>query len=59
MTAAGVAAVVSLIVIPTALRGQAPAGRGGAPAARVTRTADGKTNLNGICQTFAGANWKL
>jgi hypothetical protein len=59
MTAAGVAAVVSLIVIPTALRGQAPAGRGGAPAARVPRTADGKPNLNGIWQTFGGANWNL
>ena len=69
MTAAGVAAVVTLVVVPVALRGQAPA-RGAAPAApaqparaaaarNIPRTADGKPNLNGIWQTFAGANWNL
>src|SRR3954462_6703345 len=72
MMAAGVAAVVTLVVVPVALRGQAPA-RGAAPAApapaqpargaaaarNVPRTADGKPNLNGIWQTFGGANWNL
>src|SRR5881409_3766009 len=60
LMAAGVAAVVSLAILPAVLRGQAPAGRGAAPAAaRVPRTADGKPNLNGIWQTFGGANWNL
>src|SRR5262245_60815860 len=73
MMAAAVAAVVTLVVVPVALRGQAPArgaapapaapaqpARGGAaPARNVPRTADGKPNLNGIWQTFAGANWNL
>jgi len=58
--AAGVAAVVSLAILPAVLRGQAPAGRGAAPAAaRVPRTADGKPNLNGIWQAMVGANWNL
>ena len=56
MMAAGVVAVVSLAVVPAVLRGQAPARPA---AARVPRTADGKPNLNGIWQTFAGANWNL
>jgi hypothetical protein len=55
--AAGAAAVVSLALIPAALHGQA--GRGAAAGARVPRTADGKPNLNGIWQTFGGANWNL
>ena len=60
MMAAGVAAVVSLAILPAVLRGQAPAGRGAAPAAaRVPRTADGKPNLNGIWQAMVGANWNL
>jgi len=61
MMAAGVAAVVSLAIVPTVLRGQAPApaGRGAATAARVPRTADGKPNLNGIWQVLVGANWNL
>ena len=60
LMAAGVAAVVSLAILPAVLRGQAPAGRGAAPAAaRVPRTADGKPNLNGIWQAMVGANWNL
>src|SRR5882757_1267809 len=49
MMAAGVAAVVTLVVVPTVLRGQAPAAPAARPAAapaRVPRTADGKPNLN-------------
>ena len=39
LIATGAAAVVSLAVVPAVLRGQAPAGRGAAPAAaRVPRT---------------------
>ena len=59
MMAAGVVAVVSLAVVPTVLRGQAPAAPARPAAARVPRTADGKPNLNGIWQNFAGANWNL
>ena len=62
LVAAGAVAVVSVVVVPAVLRGQAPAapaGRGAAPAARVPRTADGKPNLNGIWQAMAGANWNL
>jgi len=60
MLAVGVAAVVSLAVLPTVLRGQAPAGRGAAPAAaRVPRTADGKPNLNGIWQAMNTAYWDV
>jgi hypothetical protein len=56
MMAAGVAAVVTLVALPAVVRGQA---RGGAAAARVPRTADGKPNLNGIWQAMTGANWNL
>ncbi|HUK37463.1 MAG TPA: hypothetical protein VLV86_26280 [Vicinamibacterales bacterium] len=59
MMAAGLAAVVSLAIGTAVLRGQAPAGRGAAPAARVPRTADGKPNLNGIWQVLVSANWNL
>ena len=60
LIATGVAAVVSLAVVPAVLRGQAPAGRGAAPAAaRVPRTADGKPNLNGIWQVMVNSNWNL
>src|SRR5215472_16515324 len=62
LVAAGALAVVSVVVVPAVLRGQAPAapaGRGAAPAARIPRTADGKPNLNGIWQTMTGANWNL
>src|SRR5215831_4994601 len=62
LVAAGAVAIVSLAILPAALRGQAPAapaGRGAAPAARVPRTADGKPNLNGIWQAMVGANWNL
>src|SRR5260221_554001 len=57
MMAAGVAAVVSLVVLPTVLRGQAPAGRGAAPGPGVARRGDGKPNLNGIWQAMVGSNW--
>ncbi len=53
MMATGVAAVVSLTVLPAVLRGQRPA------AARIPRAADGKPNLNGIWQVMAGANWNI
>src|SRR5215470_9198973 len=65
LVAAGAVAVVSVVVVPTVLRGQAPAapaGRGAAPAAaaRVPRTrGDNKPDLNGIWQVMVGANWNL
>jgi hypothetical protein len=65
LIAAGVLAVVSVVVVPAVLRGQAPAapaGRGAAPAAsaRVPRTrGDNKPDLNGIWQVMVGANWNL
>ena len=50
---------MSLAVIPAVAAGPGPADVARLPRARVPRTADGKPNLNGIWQTFGGANWNL
>jgi hypothetical protein len=60
IAAAGVAAVLSLAVVPAG--GQAAAGQaagGQARAYRAPRTADGKPNLNGIWQALNEAYWDI
>ena len=64
LVAAGAVAVVSVVVVPAVLRGQAPAapaGRGAAAARNIPRTrGDGKPDLNGIWQVLVtSTNWNI